>query len=54
MSRTLFNFYLDDDLRKAVEDYASKQKPKESITRVIHKALYTYLDRNETTQGDDL
>ena len=41
--KTYFNFRFDNDLKKRTKDYGDKQEPKQSISWVIHKALYKLL-----------
>lgn len=38
-----FNFRFDNDLKERVKEYGEDQEPKESISRVIHKALHKLL-----------
>ena len=41
--KRLFSFHFDDDLKDKAKEYGEKQEPKESISRVIHKALIRLL-----------
>lgn len=41
--KAYFNFRFDNDLKKRAKEYGDKREPKESISLVIHKALYKYL-----------
>ena len=41
--KTYFNFRFDNDLKKRAKDYGDKQEPRQSISRVIHKALHRLL-----------
>ena len=43
--KTLFTFYFDEDLKTEVKEHAKKQKPRESISQIIHRALYEYLNK---------
>ena len=45
--KAYFNFRFDNDLKRKTKDYGDKQEPKESISRVIHKALHELLKTDD-------
>ena len=41
--KAYFNFRFDNDLKRKAKEYGDKQEPKQSISWVIHRALYKLL-----------
>ena len=41
--KAYFNFRFDNELKERIKEYGNKQEPRQSISWVIHKALYELL-----------
>ncbi len=41
--KNYFNFRFDNDLKSKAKEYGDKQKPRQSISWVIHRALHRLL-----------